>query len=211
MSWSSHRENFLESAAAAACLTEMLEDNMLSRPGLGTWNVAGLTGHLLRAYRTLLLYLSEPEPIGDPLPDAAAYFAAGLERRNRDPKAVDDAIATRGNAELAGARAREIEQAFTTAVQDLRVLHDHPADRLIASPLGIMHLVDYTRTRNLEIVVHSLDLAQAIEVDYSPPPGGLRDALDVLVELAERRGVSTGLILELTGRTSDSSALPLLQ
>ena len=59
---------------------------------------------------------------------------------------------------------------------------------------------DYLRTRILELVVHSIDLAQAMGINYEPPKEAMREALYLLADLAVDTPYASKLALISTGR-----------
>ncbi len=210
MLWSQTQADYLAAVDSTATLVSGITD--YAAPGLGTWDVLGLSGHLLRAIRTPLTYLAGPEPAGEPLPSAAAYYKAYLNRRNEGPAVADRSVAARGAAELASASPDEVPTAFASAASALHgLLPSVRADRRVQSPMGVMRIEDYLRTRNLEVAVHGVDLGRAIGTPWRPPDGSLQDALVLLTEIAQCRGSGTDLLMVLTGRSADSPPLPVLQ
>jgi hypothetical protein len=71
--------------------------------------------------------------------------------------------------------------------------------------VGEMQLDQYLATRVVELVVHGLDLARALDIATPAPIESARVALTVLLDLASGDDVSQVVRL-LTGRTAD---LPL--
>jgi len=175
----------------------------LRAPALGTWDVAGLSGHLLRAFRTPVRYLAAgPAPAID-LPDAAAYFAAYLAQRDRDDGAMDRAVAARGAAELsATATLDEIITAYRTTLAELRdALRSGDDTFIVAGPFGGIALEAYLETRVFEATIHGLDLARALgRPDWSPPSDAVALTLRLIGDLAIHRDLGSQLVLALTGR-----------
>lgn len=211
MEWDEIRAAAFEAADSAASLVELISNDDLPRPALGDWDVRGLTGHLLRALRTPLGYLDEPEPTDTPLGSAAAYYGRYLGWRARDPERADDAVASRGAAELGHETVVEIQDAYREAARELRRLGDHRGDRLLPTAFGSMFLRDYIRTRILEMVAHALDLARALGEDWDVPEAPLLDAIRLIGEIAVVGGDGGALLMELTGRDTTKSVLPVLR
>ncbi len=185
---------FQEAAEAAVLLVEQVTD--FDRAAIGSWSIGGLVGHMTRALLTPAAYMAEPAPGAVDLQDAAAYIAAYLQRRHQDP-GLDAAVAARGTA-AAATDAGAIKRAHA----DLLVALDAvPAGRIVATPFGSIRLEDYLRTRTMELVVHSLDLANAIDVEWEPPASALRDVLSLLGEIAMATGRGSQVVLALSGRT----------
>ena len=210
MSWAQQVDTFAETARAVGAIVVAIDDPSL--PGLGAWDLHALAAHTLRAVTTLESYLSEPEPTGEPpLADASAYFSAYLDLRSADPVRVDAAVAERGRTGAAASTLPAIATDFTELSAALvpQLMSGGP-DRLIASPWGAIRVGDYLRTRSFELVAHGLDLIAATGSDQRLPESALRDALSLLAEIANRRGLTPDLIRVLTGRDADG-VLPLVQ
>lgn len=211
MGWDEIRRQILETATSVAELSHRIGNEDLDRPALGTWDVRGLSGHLLRAMRTPVLYLGEIEPRGEALPSAASYFAQYLEWRSSDPGGADARVASRGAAEISVTSAAQLQDEFETSVDALHTAIATAPDRLVPSAFGPMWLADYVRTRTLEMVVHGLDLANALDEVWDPPADALGDVLALCCEITIVTGKGTALLLELTGRRITASVLPVLR
>jgi uncharacterized protein (TIGR03083 family) len=211
MAWDDIRATAHAAAESAAALVELLSKCDLATPALGAWDVRGLAGHLLRAIRTPLDLLAQPEPTDTPLPAAASYYAAYLAWREPDPARSDAAVGARGDAEFPRHTIGEIQDSYRATVDAFRSLDQMRGDRLLPTAFGSMRLEDYVRTRILEMVTHTLDLARAVGEQWEVPGGALADALGLLTEIAIETGTGPQLLAELTGRDVSSRALPVLQ
>ena len=213
MTWLEIRGTTLATARAVAALARMVSDDDLGKPALGSWNVGGLGGHLLRALRTPVRYLEEPEPVGEPLASAAAYFAGYLGWRAEDPESADARVAARGAAELPTTSAVVLEEAFAEAAVALEMIDHMDAGRIVPSLFGPIRLDDYLRTRIFEMSVHGLDLAAALDEDWAPPPAAVAHSLTLLAECSMLIGTGAHLLLELTGRAVpvSVSAIPVIR
>ena len=200
----------LDVGGAVTDLTTSIVDP--SAPGLGVWDIRGLAGHLLRAFRTPSAYLDRPSAEDIEHSDAAAYFVAYLERRDSAPAPTDDEVADRGSAELPGADALGITAAYRDSLASLESKLDAaPADFIVPSPFGAIALPDYLETRVFEATVHGLDLANALDMSqWRTPPDAMRMCLILLSEIAVRRDAAGELVRALTGRPVDRLP-PLLQ
>jgi hypothetical protein len=150
--------------------------------------------------------LAAPEPAGPDLISAAGYYRAD-QRFSTATNAGRIQSAQRGAAALAGAadRARDVEDARQQAEAAVR---DAPAGRVVLTRHGDrMLLTEFLRTRVLELAVHGLDLAAALDRD----PWMTVQAAHVTEELllpsaaagrlrAETGWDRVGLIARLTGR-----------
>jgi len=63
-----------------------------------------------------------------------------------------------------------------------------------------MRLRDYLPTRTFELVVHTSDLATALDVPPDVPATAAAQALDVVAQLAVAGGLAGPLLLAATGR-----------
>jgi hypothetical protein len=205
------RADLHEAAGGVADMVDTITD--FAAPGLGKWDLMGLSGHFIRAGRTPTRYLAEPEPEGTPLRGAASYIAAYLERRDRDISAMESSVAERGFVELTNEDRHPAELIREAAVALDDALAINPEHRLVPTPFGSLRLDEYLRTRTLEVTVHGLDIARAIGAVWTPPPPLLIDAISLLGEVALLRGSAVDLICVLTGRTPPEprDVLPILQ
>jgi uncharacterized protein (TIGR03083 family) len=198
------RTCYLGAAQAFLELVEQVPANAWAEPGLGEWDIRGLTGHASRALSTVEAYLSTPAT-GERVAGPVDYF---LTVRG---SAAPDVIARRG---------RETGQALggepATAVQELvqrvtTLLRNTPDDAAVATPAGAMTLIDYLPTRTFELAVHGLDLARALDV---PAPAALGPAVAASLELAAALGArlpsAADLLLLLTGRSGLPGNLSVL-
>ena len=200
MLWGEARSGFEEAATAVADLVARVE--RWRAPALGTWDVAALAGHTLRAITAPGRYTEKPEPVGASLPDAAAYYLAYLAwRASEDPVAADAEVAARGEQTAAEVGAAGMAAAYREAIAAARrTLDHHGPDRLVPTPFGTMRLAAYLPTRTLELVVHGLDLAHAGSLVWAPPPASLEESLVTVARVAARAGNGGDVLLAMTGR-----------
>ena len=179
------------------------------QPGLGEWTVRDLVGHTSRSLVTVETYLdaravgssagSRPGPgAGAPgevtVTSAVGYYAA-VRQAVSSP-----AVTERGR--QAGA-ALGPDPAGFLAVLDARVqARVSAADdgAFVATAAGGMRLADYLPTRTFELVVHTADLAAALDVVTVPPHEALASAMHLAVQLAGENGDGVDVLLALTGR-----------
>ncbi len=172
----------------------MVDDDQWDLPGLGEWTVRELVAHSVRAFRTVDQYLDGTVRDPTPLPSAAAYFRTVLAEDDPHPH-----IARRAR--------REVGELGDDPVAVARGLAEHVNKLVDAAPetaqvhtfVGVMPLGDYLATRIVELVVHTLDLAVAIDVDLVVPPLPGRIAIQVLADLVEDDFMAD-LLRALTGR-----------
>jgi uncharacterized protein (TIGR03083 family) len=188
---------FASAARSFAELVRQIPAAAWDGPGLGEWDLRALVGHASRSLITVSTYLKTSagrEDITTPAeyyvrvtPSALGIDPADVAERGRqagrdlgaDPAATIDALMSRVLAEVANA--------------------GNPLIQVIGG-LGI-RLHTYLPTRIFELAVHSLDIAEVLNIRHVLP----RDVLEEAVGLATRTAVATGhgetVLLALTGRT----------
>lgn len=180
-------------------LVGAVDDHRWDHAALGDWSIRELVAHTNRAYKTLLEYSEGEEVDGHPIYSAAAYFRTVLReetphlhisaRARREAHDEDDWVSATDRL------ADQAEQAVA------RLAPDHVMHLMV----GEMQLDQYLATRVVELVVHGLDLAAAIDLPTSAPAPAARVALTVLLDLAGDDDLSSILRL-LSGR---AASLPL--
>jgi uncharacterized protein (TIGR03083 family) len=184
-----------------------LAEASFSRPSpCVPWTVGELLFHVQMTMDRLGGMLAEPEPAGSFLVDAPGYYRAD----QRFSAAVNDErieSARRGAAGLsaAGERARAFRAArdhawaLVSAARAARVVRTRHGDRML--------LTEFLRTRVLELAVHGLDLAVAVdrtpwmtEQAASVTSGLLLSAADAAALRAAAGWDPVTLIAKLTGR-----------
>lgn len=203
--------NALDSAADRALVRTALADSAhwflavvakvggrWAEPGLGEWTVRETVGHTARALLTIEEYLGEPVPIE--IASAGEYFARGLRGVE-----IHRGIAERGRQAGKELSEEPLPELRELARRALNLVDRSADDAPVATRLGAMTLIEYLRTRVLELTVHTLDLVDAlgIEGDLAGPPAAAAGVtLGVLTDVAVvRRGDDPRRLLRaLTGR-----------
>jgi uncharacterized protein (TIGR03083 family) len=196
--------------AESQCLLEVVagaDDAAFARPSpCAPWTVAELVYHVRMTMGRLPGMLAARELADSGLVPAAAYYRAD-QRFSGTTNADRIQSAQRGAAALPGAaeRARDFAEARQQA---WALLQAEPPGRVVQTRHGDrMLLTEFLRTRILELAVHGLDLAAALERQ----PWMTTLAAHVTEELllpsaaADRLRAQTGwdqvtLIAKLTGR-----------
>ena len=188
-------ELFGQAAGAVAALVNTIPSERWAGPGLGEWDLRALVGHTSRSLLTVEAYLQRPAERVE-LATAAEYVAAG----RRLAADAGGGVAQRGRdaGEALGPRPAE---AFTAIVD--RVLPQcAPADDpVIATIAGGMHLSVYLETRTFELVVHGVDIADALGV--APPAFGpevWQAALQLAAAVVALSDEAPVVVRALTGR-----------
>ena len=169
-----------------------LDDAAFARPTrCDPWTVAELMFHVAMTMRRLPSMLAAPAPSGAAMVSAAGYYRP--DQRFSAPTNADRIeSARRGAAGLASAaaRARDVSKARQQAWAALR---DAPPGRVVQTRHGdLMLLAEFLRTRVLELAVHGLDLAAALD----RAPWMTAPAADVTGDLLMPSAAAAGLRAE---------------
>ncbi|MGO1545394.1 MAG: maleylpyruvate isomerase N-terminal domain-containing protein [Gulosibacter sp.] len=185
---------FLAAGEAFVELVDRIPVTSFGDPGLGEWDLRGLTGHTCRSLLTVPIYLGRPSTEAR-CESAAEYFAAMRDRSDHT------AIAQRGvetGQTLGSDPAVAVQKALGQARAALAEVRG--TDPIIDTAAGGMRLHAYLPTRTFELVVHSSDLAVASGQPYTAPANALSQTLSIVTSLASIRGVGLDLVRQLTGR-----------
>ena len=202
---------------AATCAAELLGRTEVANQWnevsvLAEFSISALAGHLLRAIKTVELYLDGPEPTAEPL-DAASYYQTLAitpdisSQLNRDVRERGAEMSAAGPAAVAE-EARAVTERLTGR------LADEAGDREI-QVLGNLAITldEYLRTRVVELVVHADDLVLSAGLDdgVAIAPSTTTVAILALVDLARLRHGDLAVVRALTRRERDAvSALRVL-
>jgi uncharacterized protein (TIGR03083 family) len=181
-------------ARSFAQLVHRIPGDRWDGPGLGEWDLRSLVGHTSRALTTVIAYLPNTAERED-ISSAVDYYtrireaarAPGVAERGRqagidlgaDPASAVDALVEGVVGDLAGSD-----------------------DRLIRVIGGLgMRLYAYLPTRTFELVVHSMDIAAAVDISFTPPAEVLEQATVLAARVATALGEGPTVLRALTGRT----------
>lgn len=150
-------------------------------------------GHTSRSLLTVETYLSQPADVVD-VESAAGYFqvtraiaaSPAVVGRGRD---AGEALGTDPAAAVADIAARV-----------LPVVESCGGAEVVTTIAGGMRLADYLPTRTFELVVHTADLAAALDLSSDPPPVPAGQALELVAQLAVAEGLAGPLLRAATGR-----------
>jgi uncharacterized protein (TIGR03083 family) len=200
-------EAFAAEARQLSRVLASLDEAAFARPtACAPWSVAELAYHVRMTMGRLPGMLAAPEPAGSGVVSADGYYRA--DRRFSTATNADRIQSARsGAAALAGAaaRARDFDRARRQAGLALR---DTPPGRVVLTRHGDrMLLTEFLRTRVLELAVHGLDLAAALDREpwLTVPAAAVTENLLLPCAAAGRLRAETGwdrvgLIARLTGR-----------
>ncbi|CAN5767278.1 hypothetical protein BH23ACT2_BH23ACT2_20990 [soil metagenome] len=176
-----------------------VDETRWDQAALGEWSVRELVAHTARAYKTVIEYAEGEVKDPTPIDTAAGYFRIVLAEQTPHVH-----IAARAKREAAEHDDWVVVTDELAAVAG-RLVDDLAPDHTMHLFVGEMRLHQYLATRVVELVVHGLDLAAAIDLPTTPPAESAKVALTVLYDLAEPDDVAAVLRL-LTGRPA---SLPL--
>ncbi len=164
-----------------------------SEPGLGEWTVRDLVGHTSRSLVTVETYLAA-EPGEVTVASALDYYLAIREA------STGPAVAERGRQAGAAMGADPVGFLAGLAERVLAKVESAADDAFVATIAGGMRLIDYLPTRTFELVVHTADLAAALDAPSDPPAEAADSALHLAAQLAREHGAAVDVLLALTGR-----------
>lgn len=193
MALSEQADRVAEAARAVAALIATIPAEAWHGPGLGEWDLRALVGHTSRSLLTVESYLGQPAEQED-LSTPEAYLSTAIA--GVDPAA----IVQRGRA-AGAALGDEPAEAFGAIVDRVLPLLARDDDPLVTTIAGGMRLSVYLRTRLLELVVHGLDIADA--VGAAPPAFSAEvwgDTLAFVARTAVLHDRAPVVLRALTGR-----------
>ena len=175
-----------------------IPDSAWNAPGLGDWSVRSLAGHTSRALATVRTALTSGESVADAtdhVATAEAYY--GAIAASAGPA---DAVLERGVQAGVDLADDPVERVTTLRREVLDLLAAVDADapirvRGLALPLG-----EYLRTREFELVVHTLDLGRATGVEVAFDRTDVVAALRLAAGLAAQGDAAGEALMLLTGR-----------
>ena len=189
------RGAFVASAARFVDTVDAIRPAQWALAASEVWTVRELVAHVVRGMAVISDYLDAglPEP-DELLPDAAAYFRTALDLEGIHAGIAERAV---GAARAAGddppAWAREVVAGAVDRVAAT------PDDAVIVHFAGSLRFVDYLDTRITELVLHTLELQVACDLEPEVPADALAIVNGVLLALADRAD-PVGLALALSGR-----------
>jgi uncharacterized protein (TIGR03083 family) len=188
---------FSRSAESFIGILRQITPQQWQLPGLGSWTVRSLAGHTARAILTVENYLSQEEPGDVTIPSAPEYYTSVYAQFTDDA-----AVAARGVEAGEWLGDDPVGQVSAALGRARALIESQPTNRIVSiGGMGIL-LGEYLRTRNFELVVHSIDLSRATGIPHALPPTAIADAVSLGAATAALRGDGEVLLLALTGRGS---------
>jgi len=191
------RTAFAEAVTAYLRTVRSVGPDQWDLPAMGEWTVRELVAHASRALITTESYLDVPARTIE-VATSAGYFAAAL-----DLPGVHADVAERGRAQVAELGPDPVATLDVLAERVLARVADTPDDAVLGTFIGGIRFVDYLPSRVVELVVHTLDLNDALDRAPDLPRTAVVVALETLAEVAAARpGVvdPAALVRALTGR-----------
>jgi uncharacterized protein (TIGR03083 family) len=192
------REAFGEASEFLVAVVDSVGEDQWDLPAIGEWNVAQLAVHASRGASTIVAYAAEPAELT--LESAADYYSRAMSLEG-----VHQAVAERTIEQAAAVREPIPEYVRAAVAEAIEVLSRTPADQVLGTIVGGIRLVDYLPTRIVEVVVHGLDLLDAIGAEAEIPRRAMAITLETLGDLAVVRPdvVDPAMIVRaITGRGS---------
>lgn len=172
------REAFKEATDFLVEIVDSVGDDEWERPALGRWTIAQLALHASRGASTIVNYATESADLG--LFSAADYYSQALALEG-----VHDAVAERTIQQAAEVDQPVADYVRAAVHEATEVLSRTPADQVLGTPMGIgIRLIDYLPTRIVEVVVHSIDLCDALGRNAEVPTTAMAITLETLGDLA---------------------------
>lgn len=196
--WSTSRQLFRDAADWFVAATAQVGD-CWAEPGLGEWDLRALVGHTSRSLLTVEAYLGVPAAAVD-LDSPTAYYLATRSI------AGGPEVAQRGRSAGEALGADPAAAVAAIAMRVLALLDERDGTELVTTVAGGMRLTAYLPTRTFELVVHTLDLLAALDIEAYPPQGAASQSLRLVADLAVAGGQAGPLLLAATGRTCLPSA-----
>ncbi len=192
LTWAGSSRAFAD-AAEWFVRTAARVDDRWARPGLGEWDVRSLVGHTSRSLLTAETYLARPAEAVI-VESAVDYYQA-----TRTIAAGPD-VAARGR-DAGDALGLDPAAAVTEiAARVVPVVAACDGTELVTTIVGGMRLSDYLPTRTFELVVHTADLAAALDLPLDVPATAAAEALALVAQLAVNDDLAGPLLLAVTGR-----------
>ena len=201
------RAAFLESSARAASLLGRSEiaDHWDEASILPEFTISGLAGHLLRGIKTVEKYLDGSDPVGEAINAAEYYDSIAITADISSPLNRD--VRSRGEEEATiGSHAAAVEAHALVERLGARLITEAPDRRLNVLGDLVITLDEYLRTRVVELLLHTEDLALSVDLPDSAEvtPAVATVAIDTLVDLARLRHGDWAVMRALARRERDT-------
>jgi uncharacterized protein (TIGR03083 family) len=197
-----NRPTYLAAVDAFLALVDRVAPDDWGRPALGLWDVRGLVGHTARTLTTVRDYLGQPAD-HVACETAADYFVAAVGYATPD---VHSGVADRGVAE-GRALGDDPPAALRALEAEVRGLLEAAGNPVVTTFAGGMRLQDYLQTRVFELTVHSLDLADALNLRYEFPAEAVALSVGIIGQVGVLTDRGPQVLRVLTGRGGSGFSL----
>lgn len=190
------RDDFREAAGFFLETVSRIPPDAWDSPGLGAWSVRELVAHTSHTFESLKNSTSPARTATH----VELHGPAELYAKLVGAGGKDDDIAERGREGGRGLVDDPVGAIRREAKEALEVLDGVPDDHPTRSLVGGIRFIDWLATRVVELTVHSMDIAEATDIDAQPPSGAMRTTLAVLSEIAVAKGLAAEIAMAATGR-----------
>jgi uncharacterized protein (TIGR03083 family) len=187
--------DFETSAHSFLDLVAEVKVSQWAEPALGVWDVRSLVGHTARAISTVETYLLAGPAPAVTVTDAEDYYVKAFTEYTDN-----DAIAARGVEAGKALNENSGAEFEATLGRALALIEKSGPDFVVTiGPIGIP-LDEYLRTRVFELVVHSMDIAKATNLEHGIPADVVANVADLAARVAVRKGDGEAILFAMTGR-----------
>ena len=184
------RTEFNEAINFFLDIVSRVSSDQWAEPALGVWNIKELVGHTSRAMTTV-----------------EQYATVGADRSG---VGSSDEVAQRGREAALALGEDPVSSVREIAERVVSLVNNLPTDHRVETPFGEQQLDVYLQSRVAELTIHSMDLADAINVSIDAPPKCLRESLYFLSDVAVQHGIAKDVAFALTGRKALANRFSLL-
>ncbi|MCB0951838.1 MAG: maleylpyruvate isomerase N-terminal domain-containing protein [Microthrixaceae bacterium] len=190
------RRAFSEASRFVMDLADGIDESRWGDPGVGDWTVAELCVHISRAGSTISDYAAEPAE--RTVMSSTDYYLVVLADAS-----IHSAVAERTKAQAAEVSEPIPEFLRSVFEQAEQTMQRTPSSAVLGSRAGGITLEDYLPTRVTELVVHGIDLADALGCEPEVPATAMAVTLETLADLSMHRPdvlAPADVVRALTGR-----------
>ena len=189
------RSAFRESIQQFVEVVERVPSGAWDRPGLGEWSIRELVGHVVGVIDGAVADTGHAESMA--AEGAAAYYVQAMS----SPR-VHEEVAERARTRAASFGDNPVEAARAVVARTLDVVDALDDAAPVTTTIGPVRLVDFLPTRVMEVVIHTMDIAEAAGLAVEPSHDALTATLALVSEIAVAHGDGVALAMELSGRRS---------
>ena len=189
------RRAFRESVLQFVDVVERVPPGAWDAPGLGEWSIRELVAHVVGVIDGVVADTGHTAPMA--AEGAAAYYVQAMS----SPR-VHEEVAERARARAASFGDNPVDAARAVVARTLDAVNALDDAAPVTTTIGPVRLVDFLPTRVLEVVIHTLDIAEAAGLTVEPSHDALTATLALVSEIAVAHGDGAALAMALSGRGS---------